>query len=196
MAESPCWPQWDTLHQTLGPMADYCFSFLLAFSSFFLVFLFSDIYFSLLTCFINSHHVHVLFIFPMSLANEGDHRQIPWISVTVGRIEIRRCAQWFGCNLESASRRLGTNLGIHGLLRGFSGSVCWNSCCSRRLWIQGLDSIRPSGENQKVKCRVGERPSCNDGYHRHVLSGDAEKQTSQADVAFVLKTDVIHYGHA
>ena len=174
MAESPCWPQWDTLHQTLGPMADYCFSFFLLFL---LSFLFSCFLTSISHCVIVLSTLTMCMFFLSSkchLQMKGDHRQIPWISVTVGRIEIRRCAQWFGCNLESASRRLGTNLGIHGLLRGFSGSVCWNSCCSRRLWIQGLDSIRPSGENQKVKCRVGERPSCNDGYHRHVLSGDAE----------------------
>ena len=68
-------------------------------------------------------------------------------------------------------RRMGTNLGIHGLLRGFSGSVCWNSCCSRRLWIQSLDSIWSCGEDKKIERRVGERPPCNDGDHRHVLPG-------------------------
>eukprot|EP00438_Fugacium_kawagutii_P012353 Skav221984 [mRNA] locus=scaffold195:1160661:1167817:- [translate_table: standard] len=29
----------------------------------------------------------------------------------------------------------------YGFLRGFSGSVTWNSCCGWRLWIQGVDRI-------------------------------------------------------
>ena len=36
-------------------------------------------------------------------------------------------------------RRMGDDLGIHGLLWGFSRSVCWDASCSKRLWIQGLD---------------------------------------------------------
>ena len=73
--------------------------------------------------------------------HSGDHGQIPWLSLTFGRLEIRRCPEWLGCDLQSACRRMGTDLGIHGFLRGFSGSVSWNPSCSRRLWIQGVDSI-------------------------------------------------------
>ena len=31
---------------------------------------------------------------------------------------------------QSASSRLGSDFGLHGLLRSFPGPVCWNSCCS------------------------------------------------------------------
>lgn len=38
---------------------------------------------------------------------------------------------------------------------GFPGPVSWNSCCRRRLWIQGLHCFQPCWENQETQCRTG-----------------------------------------
>ena len=78
-------------------------------------------------------------------------------------------------NLQSAGSRLGTDLGLHGILRGFPGSVSWHACCGWRLWIQGLDFIRSCREDEEAKCRVGKWSLGNDGDHRHVLSGKVYK---------------------
>ena len=100
-----------------------------------------------------------------------DHWQVPWLLVAIRRIEIRWRAQRPCSNLQSACRRLGTDLGLHGILRGFPGSVCWNTGRRWRLWIQGLDFFGPSWEDEKAQCRVGKRSACHDGNHWHVFPG-------------------------
>ena len=68
--------------------------------------------------------------------NPRDHWQVPWLLVSFCWLEVCRCAQWSCSNLQSASSRLGSNFGLHGLLRSFPGPVCWNSCCSWWLWME------------------------------------------------------------
>ena len=68
--------------------------------------------------------------------------------------------------------RMGSDLGLHGFLRGLPGPVCWNSCCRRRLWIQGLDLFRPCWENQEAQCRTCERKTGDDGHHWYVFPGE------------------------
>ena len=84
-----------------------------------------------------THH----FFFTSLEQIQGDHRQIPWILEPKCRLEVRRRPQRTSSHFQSASSGLGPNLGLHGLLRGFPRSVCWNSCCCRRLWLQGLDCV-------------------------------------------------------
>ena len=67
--------------------------------------------------------------------------------------------------------RMGSDLGLHGLLRGFPGPVSWDSCCRRRLWIQGLDCFRPCWKDQEAQCRTCKRKTGDDGHHRNVFPG-------------------------
>ena len=99
-----------------------------------------------------------------------DHWKVARLSFAISRVEVRRRAQWTCGNFQGACSRLGTDLGLHGILRGVPGSVSWNTCCCGRLWLQGLDFIWPWRENEKALSRAGKRTTCDDGHHRHVLS--------------------------
>ena len=100
-----------------------------------------------------------------------DHWKVAGLLVPIRGIEICRRAQRTCGNLQGACSRLGTDLGLHGILRGFPGSVSWHTCCRWRLWLQGLDFIRSCRENQKIVSGTCQRKTCNDGHHRHVFPG-------------------------
>ena len=102
----------------------------------------------------------------------GNHRQIPWLLVSFCWLEVCRCAQWSCRNLQSASSRLGSDFGLHGLLRSFSGPVWRNSCFSWWLWMEAHHIYWSGGQEKKAQCRVGKRKTGDDGHHWHVLSGD------------------------
>ena len=102
----------------------------------------------------------------------GNHRQIPWLLVSFCWLEVCRRAQWSCRNLQSASSRLGSDFGLHGLLRSFPGPVCWNSCCSWWLWMEAHHIYWSGSQENKAQCRVGKRKTGDDGHHWHVLSGD------------------------
>ena len=67
--------------------------------------------------------------------------------------------------------RMGSDLGLHGILRGLPGTDPRKCCVCRGLWIQGADRFWPGWENQKAQCRNRQRKTCNDGHHRHVFPG-------------------------
>ena len=67
--------------------------------------------------------------------------------------------------------RMGSDLGLHGILRGLPGTDPRKCCVCRRLWIQGADRFWPGWENQKAQCRNRQRKTCDDGHHRHVFPG-------------------------
>ena len=46
--------------------------------------------------------------------------------------------------------RMGSDLGLHGFLRGLPGTDPRNWCVCWRLWIQGVDLFWPGWENQKA----------------------------------------------
>ena len=150
MVASPCWQQWDTSRPRLAVcvlITFYTKMFFLCVSIQYheIFFIRSDYLFRLCTlsithlcfyCWITHH-----FFFTSLEQIQGDHRQIPWILEPKCRPEVRRRPQRTSSHFQSASSGLGPNLGLHGLLRGFPRSVCWNSCCCRRLWLQGLDCV-------------------------------------------------------
>ena len=73
--------------------------------------------------------------------NHGIHHprtywKIPWLLVSICRFEVCRCSQWTCSNLQSASSRLGSDRGIHGLLRSFPRPVSWNRSLCWRLWME------------------------------------------------------------
>ena len=67
--------------------------------------------------------------------------------------------------------RMGSDLGLHGILRGLPGTDPRKCCVCRGLWIQGADRFWPGWENQKAQCRNRQRKTCDDGHHRHVFPG-------------------------
>ena len=78
-----------------------------------------------------------------------NYRQIPWFLVSFCWLEVCRCAQWPCRNLQSASCRVGTDFGIHGLLRSFPRPVPWNCSLCWRLWMEAHYLWWPrSEENQ------------------------------------------------
>ena len=100
-----------------------------------------------------------------------DHRKVPRLPQSVRGPEVRRCAQWTGRNFQGSGRRLGSDSGLHGLLRGLPGSVGRNSRCCGRLRLQSADLQRPCREDEKAFSGTCERTTGHDGHHRHVLPG-------------------------
>ena len=87
--------------------------------------------------------------------NHGIHHsrnywKIPRFLVSICRLEVCRCSQWTCSNLQSASRRLGSDRGIHGLLRSFPRPVPWNCSLCWRLWMETHHIGWPRGEENQA----------------------------------------------
>ena len=87
--------------------------------------------------------------------NHGIHHprtywEIPWLLVSICRLEVCRCSQWTCSNLQSASSRLGSDRGIHGLLRSFPRPVPWNRSLCWRLWMEAHHIGWPRGEENQA----------------------------------------------
>ena len=113
-----------------------------------------------------SHEAH-----DMDQRTAKDHRKVPRLPQSVRWPEVRGCAQRVGRNFQGSGRRLGSDSGLHGLLRGLPGSVGRNSRCCGRLRLQSADLQRPCREDEKTFSGTCERTPGYDGHHRHVLPG-------------------------
>ena len=104
--------------------------------------------------------------------NHGIHHprtywKIPWLLVSICRFEVCRCSQWTCSNLQSASSRLGSDRGIHGLLRSFPRPVSWNSQpLLETFGWKLITSDDPEVKKTKLNAELAKRPFGHDGHHR------------------------------
>ena len=77
--------------------------------------------------------------------HSGDHRQVPWLLVTIRWPEIRRCSQRIGCDLEGACRRMGTDPRLGAAEAGTSKGNKARRYCRHRMF-KSTQLVHSAGE--------------------------------------------------